>query len=122
MRRLLALLLPLVLMTVATVTPAIACVSDTAAIGTPHNCCGEQQGISAAPVGTCCVLSAPTSERALVESRLADGRHHATHLDARLHSVSFHEPADRVDPPGGSPPRLHVRTTPLYLQQLALLI
>lgn len=122
MRRFLTLLLPLMFVTVATATPAMACVSTTPVKGTPHSCCGERQAISAAPAGTCCVLSAPTSVRALIESRLIDGRDHATQPDTGLHSALFHAPIDKVDRPGGSPPCLHVRTTPLYLQQLSLLI
>ena len=120
MRRLLSILLILLLVTAAAATPAVACVSPTPSMGTPHDCCEE--AISAAPDGFCCVVSAPTSERSFVESRLLGAKEHATHAYATLHPASFPAPTDRVERRGGSPPLLHVRTVPIYLQQLSLLI
>jgi hypothetical protein len=120
MRRILSILLVLLIVMTAAATPAVACVGTTPSMGMPHDCCEE--AISAAPAGFCCVVSAPTSERSFVESRLLDAKEHATHAYATLHSALSQAPGDRVDRRGGSPPLLHVRTTPLYLQQLSLLI
>jgi len=122
MRRLLSIVLALLLVTVATATPAIACVATTSSMGTRHACCEGPQAIVAAPAGSCCVLSAPISERSFVEARFIDGKGHATPVSPTLHSALFQAPVDRVDRLGGSLPRLYVRTIPLYLQQLSLLI
>jgi hypothetical protein len=120
MRRLLSILLVLLLVMAAAATPAVACVGATPSMGMPHDCCDE--AISAPQASSCCVVSAPTGERSFVESRLLDGKEHATHAYATLHSALFQALADPVERRGGSPPLLHVRTTPLYLQQLSLLI
>ena len=121
MRRLLPVFLALLIVTVATTAPSVACVGTTSSAGVHHDCC-EGQAISAPPVSSCCVVSAPIGERSFVESRLLAGSDHATHAHATLISAWLQAPDNRVDRPGGSPSLLRVHTTPLYLQQLSLLI
>jgi hypothetical protein len=121
MKRLMALLLSLAVVAVATTTPAVACVS-TPALGGQHGCCGDQAVITSAPVGSCCLLSRPTSDRALTESRnltakerLADvGVSHPPAWYA-VRAVSVHRRARSTALPGRS-------AVPIYILQLSLLI
>jgi len=121
MKHLLALLLSLAVVAVATATPVVACVS-TPALGGQHGCCGEQAVVTSAPVGSCCFLSRPTSDRALTASRnltakerLADiGVSHPPTWYA-VGDATFHRRARSTSPPGPA-------AVPIYIQQLSLLI
>jgi hypothetical protein len=121
MTRFLTVVLSLTIVAVALATPAVACVS-TPTLGSEHGCCGEQAVITPAPVGICCVLSQPTSDRALTgvrnlaaKERLADiGTAHPPVWSA-VGDATVHRRARSTSPPGPS-------TVPIYIQQLSLLI
>jgi hypothetical protein len=120
MKHLLAVLVSLAVVAVATATPVVACVS-TPALGGQHGCCGEQAVMTSAPVGSCCFLSRPTSDRATesrnltAKERLADiGVSHPPAWYA-VGDATFHRRASSTSPRGPS-------GVPIYIQQLSLLI
>ena len=120
MKRLLALLLALAIVTTASVTPAVACVSKATVGDRQHGCCGERAVVSA-PTGTCCFLSQPRNERTITESRnlTANDRHLDVATTSRpiwwaVLDTSAHRRAGPTSPP--------TAPVPIYIRQLSLLI
>ena len=123
MRRVLTLLLSVVFVASAAASPAVRCAPDGMSWGNPnaHDCCGEKV-VSAAPAGTCCILSQTTEERTFVESLTVNPTDRHAALMVADHAGGL-QAADR----GGherhaSPPIARVHAVPIYLQQLSLLI
>jgi len=121
MTRVLAVILSLGVVAVLASTPEVAC-AGSPTLGGQHGCCDRQAVVTSAPVGSCCFLSRPTSDRALTESRnlmakerLADiGVSHPPTWYA-VGEATARRRASSTSPPGSS-------AVPIYIQQLSLLI
>jgi len=123
MRRILATLFTLTFVTAAAAAPRVTCVSDYTVAGyRQHGCCGQQTAV-VAPAGPCCVVSQPSQDRALTESRMVGEKHGLIGLP-HVSPIPWFQVSDTVShPPGRSAGSPHVaRRVPIYLEQLSLLI
>jgi len=116
MRRLLILVLALAFAGSAVAAPSAACVPRDGISTTPHPCC---EIALTAPVGPCCIVTAPALRVSSTETCLTPGDHTAVipRTGDSLFAVN-RERARSTSPPvvrGDSP-------VPLYLRQLSLLI
>jgi hypothetical protein len=115
MRRVLILVLALAFAGSAVAAPTTACVPRDGVRTKPHPCC--EVAVSA-PVGPCCIVTAPALRVSSTETRLVAPDQTAAIPRAGAGLFAFNrERASNVSPPlrRGSP-------VPIYLQQLALLI
>jgi hypothetical protein len=117
MRRLLVFALALVIAGSAVAAPAYACVpTHERMTAKPHSCCDT--AIAAAPVGPCCIVTAPVQRLSNTETRITAPDHTAAMPVAA--GALFR--LGRARGSSVSPPILRGSPVPLYLQQLSLLI
>ena len=117
MRRLLIFVLALVIAGSAMAAPAYACVPmHESFTAKPHPCC--ETAIAAAPVGPCCIVTAPIQRLSSTESRITAPDQAVT--IPRTTDARFWLGRDRGS--RVSPPIFRNSSVPLYLQQLSLLI
>ena len=122
MQRVLTILLSLALVTTAAAAPAFACMRDTAAVGSQdHGCCTEQI-VAPASAATCCVVSQPAGDRALIVWRVV--RSNGRHADLAPFGTVAAFPGFRegLHRPLVGIPSPAARAVPTYLRHLALLI
>jgi hypothetical protein len=116
MRRLLILMLALVIAGSAMAAPGYACVPTHEGITAQrHSCC---ETAVAAPVGPCCIVTAPVQRLSSNETRITAPDQTAS--IPRAADARFWFGRDRGS--SVSPPILRRSPVPLYLQQLSLLI
>lgn len=121
MQRVLALVLSLVIVTAAALTPAFACVSSGASLGTKsHECCDKV--VPSAPAAPCCLISQPARDRAL-ESRIVSPKdcHADMSLLARAGWYRLPDEAS-LRRAASLPSAFGTRAVPIYLEHVALLI
>lgn len=118
MRRFLIIVLALLVGATALAAPAYACppMQDTVSMAR-HDCC-DGPVVSPAPVGTCCVISAPIQRASSTESRPVVPDQSVVVLP-RVMADGCRQPDVGRDI---SRPALVISSVPLYLQQLSLLI
>jgi len=116
MRRLLVFVLAVVIAASAVAAPAYACVpTHDSVTATPHSCC--ETAIAPAPVGPCCIVTAPIQRLSGTEIRVAAPDQPAA---IPITPTLFWIGRDRGR--SVSPLILRGSPIPLYLQQLSLLI
>jgi hypothetical protein len=121
MNRVLAVILSLGVVAVLASTPEVAC-AGSPTLGGQHGCCGGEAVITSAPVGSCCFLSRPTSDRALTQSRNLTAKERLAEIGSShpptwyaIGDATAYRRARSTSPPGSS-------AVPIYIQQLSLLI
>jgi hypothetical protein len=122
MQRVLALVLSLVLVAAAAVTPAFACLSTGASLGTQsHECCDKV--VPSAPTAPCCLISQPARDRALSQSRIDTTQDHHADINLIVHAGWCQFPDDTSPGRGAASPPAHgARAVAIYLEHPALLI
>ena len=123
MRRALTILLSVAVIATATVTPVFACPPDAGMSGArQHDCCGDQF-VSASPIGPCCTLSQPLRDRAVTQSRFVSTKDRQVDSAPATHVPWLAVIDQRWQPAGPVVLFAQARgSSPIYLQQLSLLI
>lgn len=123
MRRVLAVLLSVAFVASVAASPVVRCVRDGMSWGNAneHDCCGEQ-AVSAAPAGTCCVISQPVGQRTFVKGLTVSPEDRHAVVMVADHAGRMQTTDHGRHERHASPPTAHLGAVPIYLQQLSLLI
>ena len=123
MQRILITLFTLTFVAASAAVPVAACISDDTAAGyQQHACCGQQTA-AVASAGQCCVVLPLSQDQALTESRTVGAKHDVSALTLASHLPWIQLSTSAEHPSGQSARSAHgVRSVPIYLEQLSLLI